>query len=96
MASAKHHLSLPGAPLTRRAGTTIADRDPIANRDHGRLMPWLMLAAALLAVGTASFDAGPAKPAATAAAPAAPDAGQGALILHAATRAALADAVGGF
>jgi hypothetical protein len=41
MASTRHHLSLPGAPSMRRAATTVADKA------HGRLMPWLMLAAAL-------------------------------------------------
>jgi hypothetical protein len=95
MASAKHHLSFPGAPSMRRAGATVANT--VANKDHGRLMPWLMLAAALLAIGTASRDAGVMAPAVSAPGTApVRDGDQTALIVHTPTRAALADAVGGF
>jgi hypothetical protein len=89
MASAKQPLFMTGAPM-RRVVPVAADRD------RGRLTPWLLAAAAALAFATASRDAGQAPVVLDRGAAATAPAGQGALIQHAATRAALADAVGGF
>jgi hypothetical protein len=95
MATAKHHLPMPGAPLARLGAASAADRD------HGRLMPWLVLAAALLALGTASNDARFGQPApavemhGAAVEPAASSGVQPALFLDLGTRAALASALSG-
>ncbi|HVO13788.1 MAG TPA: hypothetical protein VMV26_01185 [Alphaproteobacteria bacterium] len=90
MASAKHPLSLHGAPLARHAA------DKTIDRDHGRLMPGLVLAAALLALGT-SADRGTDTPVAPAsqntAVAAATLRGDLALVADTGTRAALADAL---
>ena len=92
MASAKHPLSIHGAPVTRHA------TDKIADRDHGRLMPWLVLAAALLALGT-STDRGTVAPVAPATSAAATRGAAGntdlALLADTGTRAALAEALSG-
>jgi hypothetical protein len=94
MATAKHHLPMPGAPLAPLGAAT-------GDRDHGGLMPWLVLAAALLALGTASNDARFGQPApavemhGAAVEPAASSGVRPALFLELGTRAALARALSG-
>ena len=92
MASAKHPLSLHGAPIVRRTA------DASADRDHGRLTPALVVVAALLALATSSdrgADRPRAMPSPWAAIAGSTRGSDLAVLTDAGLRAALADALSG-